>query len=80
MDCPHEDDITHGKVIDINRFTRAVQILCIMCGAVGTQVEKQNREMPEYWDIVDEMWHDPRDYYNDTLAKDLSIGLFEKGA
>lgn len=73
-DCPHEDNITYGKSIDVTPTLTAVHIICEECGAVGTQIEEQDTDTPDHWQPIDEMWHEPRDYYNDALAQDIKIG------
>lgn len=80
MNCPHEDDITYGKQIDISETVHAVQILCATCGMVGTQIEHRDEEDHEHWQPEEEMWHQPSDYYRSDLAAKMTIALTTKTA
>lgn len=70
MSCKHEEDIDYGKSIDITDNVRAIQILCVWCGAVGTQIEQRDEIDTEHWYSIAETWHELKDYYANSFIKE----------
>lgn len=76
MTCPHEDDINYGKSISIEDDKYIIlNMHCVECNAVGTQLEQRNEEYPEQYDFIDCNWHEPTDYFRSDLAVNMTIKL-----
>lgn len=67
--CKHEEDIDYGKAIQVADNLRAIHIMCVYCGAVGTQIEQQDETDSDHWYSIAEMWHELKDYYADNFIK-----------
>lgn len=75
--CPHEDDITYGKSVEITEDIQAVHMLCTGCNAVGTVIEERSKEDPDHWESISEIWHEPSDYLRSDIAEHMTIKLQE---
>lgn len=75
--CPHEGDIDYGKSMLVTPTLQVVHMLCKDCNSVGTILEQLD-DHTEHWDQVSEIWHEPSDYYNNTLASQMIIELHYK--
>lgn len=61
--CPHEDNITYGKAIKINKLNRVLQVFCETCESYGTIYEKRDKHTTDddYYQVK-EVWHELKDY------------------
>lgn len=63
LPCPHEDNVTYGKEIKINKLNRVLQMFCESCEAYGTVYEQREKHSSnDDWYQVKEAWHELKDY------------------
>lgn len=54
-ECPHEDWVTYGKVLEQDATTRLIEVECEECKAKGIQSEHWDDDDQDY-SLVSEVW------------------------